>query len=425
MLLRHRSIFATVSLVLLLLCISFSSATGAIQEASNSKEAATPPGVEQGSDVDSADRDSIARFFEELQTKFDLNDSNSGFEYLELAEMEAVIRNNARVIQKPESGTEFADALKRHWPTAMDSFQQEFYWTRHRILKIEKVNDRQLAVTVRHYQQADELYLKLKWTVVRQADGSWKIGNIEDIEQGVAVTALLAVLVAPNDGQADWVLPTKQWLLTNGEKAFFDEDMNPSAEIMDAADQILELQPPTDIQAFLLTLKVSIWMVSDDASQADVDVHNFAQLPGEHPLVYYFKGGLLMSEENYSGAIEQYERYAQLTGWDPDVCEAIADCYWHMEEYKKAVEFAIRGLDDEPDSLGCLATLAITLPDDRKSELGVWFEKNKFDEQLLTSIIEWALTNNDQVAASYLFGVLKTHHPRSPSVKELQMLIDH
>ncbi len=420
-----RQIVCRVFVVGLLPClIPALSEVSATQVLTKPVDSADPKKTESSQDIDPATRESIGKFFELLQTKFDFTDANSGAEYLDLPEMESVIRQNTKVNQSTESGAPFVDALKTHWPTSMESWQQEFYWDRHRINKIEKLDERRFAVSIRHFQEADDVFLKLRWTIVRQDDESWKFSNIEDSDQGVAVTSLLAILIAPNDNQADWVLPTKLWLLNVQGKSFFDEDMNPNLETLEALDQILDLQPPADIQAFLLTLKISLWMVSEDAGQTDVDLHNFQQLPGEHPIVYYFKGGVLMSEGDFSGAIDNYERYAELTGWDPDVCESVADSYLELGEINKAIEFSLKGLEDDAEAFGCLATLAIALPDDRKSELNTWFEKNNFDEDILAGVIDWALTNDDQAAASYAFGILKARHPRSPVVKELQMLID-
>ena len=307
---------------------------------------------------------------------------------------------------------------------AIDIWLDPVAWQEHDLRRIDYESETSAQVFARHWDDDFEVYAKMRWWLRRGEDGKWKVVDIEDIDQGCRLSAVIGILLQASAEGASWVEP-----LNKLQKAIRDaaesEYETSSGKTYKALSELLEGELPDQIEALLLTMRIgSVISEGENVERALDDIERLEDISGTRPIAWYLEGDALSVLEQYEKAIDAYKKYSDLFGWDCDVCELVADAWLGLEQRDKAVEFARRGLKDNQQSWGCLATLAVALPDDGKSELDEYLKKHFNDEGLLEYVIDWSLEMDDQVAAIHVFSILKKAHPDSELIEYYEEIFD-
>ncbi len=271
-----------------------------------------------------------------------------------------------------------------------------------------------VVVVTRGWNGIQQVWTLIRWWLARNEDGSWVVFDFEDLDTGLRTSTMLGIGVEATRSGAAW-LPKLTALITYSTRG------EPTAGVLETMDdlerlidEVLEDQVPADIEAFVLILKINNLLGQEEGPrEALLLTGRLQKLMPDSPIVWYLRGIANFTLEQYSESVAACEKYAELTGWDSDICEKISDSWFQLDEREKARKFAEQGLQDNPQAWGCLASLAVSLPDDRKAELEPWLARCEYDIAVIEMVIDWTIEQEEWSAADFLFALLKKHHADS------------
>ena len=256
-----------------------------------------------------------------------------------------------------------------------------------------------------------------RWLLVREGD-AWKIYDTENMNYCLSTSILLVTgMEAVEKGEA-WASDFRRLM-----NDFINPNTNVDPEeelesLLELADKLLEQKVPAECRSFLRIVQVSCLLgQGDDLDAAEEAVDTLEKLDNPPAITNYLRGDVLSAQERYDEAIKAYEKHAAEFGWDANTYEMVADSWWGLDDREKAAEFAMKGLEDDHRSWGCMMTLLVALPAMKKDEIDPWLEKNEFEEMLLEWVIDWSFENDDMDGSLHVFRLLKKHHPDSELIE--------
>lgn len=335
------------------------------------------------------------------------------------AMVDSLIDRGIVEVSGPQFRKGFLKGLLEGMETKADILAKSFTLDRLRFLTHERLDeqggDPKVAVTTRSIDRDLGITVYMKWWLV-QADDEWRLYDFQDIGTGLRWSTATGSLAAAAQQEKEWVAPFLEF--ASMQQAIKTGQSLDVEGIFETSARLLESEMPADCRAYVLIVRSGVAQMLDDfdeAMAADllIDLDELRELDLDTPMESYVRGTLLVELEQYEDAIASFEKYAERLAWDADVCESVADAWAALDDDAKAVEYALRGLNDNADSVGCLMTLAVALPADRKSEMDAWLQRYGFAESVLESVIDWCLANDDTMGALHGFKHLRRHHPDS------------
>lgn len=360
--------------------------------------------------------DEIRQFFLRLRQAAQRGQSPQVLAFFDIeALMDSVLERGVLSISGDEERALFLRGMHSGFEANIPAISASLPLDRLRFLSLDPISESRVAVVTRSFDSDLAISLYMKWWLIR-TDGEWQVYDFQDIDSGLRVSALVGVV-------AGAALDGSEWLTDFGElieihRAWLSGQSLDAQGLVEACDRLLEFDLPADCHAFVLVTRLGGMQVLDDfdesmAEEALMDLDELRDLKTDTPVEYYLRGIMLSELERHEEAIQAFETYANRLTWDADVCEMVADAWAALDKDAKAVEFALRGLSDNAGSVGCLMTLAVALPADRKSEMDVWLQRHGFAEGVLEGVIDWCLANDDTMGALHGFKHLRRHHPNS------------
>lgn len=263
-----------------------------------------------------------------------------------------------------------------------------------------------------------------RWRLVRE-DTTWKIIDTEDMNYSLSTSTLLVTGMEAYKKGETWGSDFRQLMNDfRNPNTTVDPDEE-LATLLELAEELLDQKIPDECTSFLRIVQVSCLLgLGEDLGAAEETVDILEKLDNPPAVTNYLRGDVLLAQERYKEAITAYEKYAAQFGWDANTYEMVADSWWGLGDREKATEFAMKGLEDDHRSWGCMMTLLVALPAMKKDEIDPWLEKNEFEEGLLEWVIDWSLENDDQEGSVHVFRLLKKHHPESALIEYYNDILD-
>lgn len=388
----------------------------------------TPVCQGQATEKSAVDRDDprfegIDSFFESIDDAFGTDPEAVmdlvSHEHL-LARAEELGLKDARQIPEGKAADEFVDALGQAAEVWFSSFTSD----QHDILKLKFDGDNRAKVYVRHWDDGNEIYAKYHWWLVRTDDG-WHAYDVKDVEYDLqAAVVLVSIGQAAGDNQS-WVGDLSDLVAAYLDALMTDDEEVSLEAIQGEVDTLLEQKIPDNLRAWALSLRINWLLEQEDGADDILDcVEEIESLDGDYPAVHYLRGHALITKEDYAEAIVSFQKYANRFGWDADICEYMADTHFWMDDLPKSVEYAEKGLADNANSWGCLASLMVALPADQKSKLDRHLDNLHNEEFLLEYLIDWSIDLEDFDSARHVYQVLVKEHPGSELIAHYQEILD-
>lgn len=289
-----------------------------------------------------------------------------------------------------------------------DLWMRFWSWDDSDVLDVRSTAPDEYTVVARHWDDGSEIYHRIRWRVT-VAGGTARVFGFEDLDFGLRASDMIGIFRAARQDSASW-LPALEEVYETYVGAGSDADGFDN--YLDALENALDEELPEPLRAHLLIMLISA--VDDGEADYQLErVEELEKLEGEYPMALVLRGHALTSLERHEEAIEAWTRYGESCGWYVDVCEWVSDGWMVLEKRDQALEFALRGVNDNPHSWGCLSSLAVALPEDRKAELDPFLEKIGNPEGVFESMIDWCLDWDDRPGAWHLYRLLREHHPDS------------
>ncbi len=238
----------------------------------------------------------------------------------------------------------------------VDQSIRQMGYDRHRIAKVEKPHENRRIVYVSLYDNELSITTQMRWWLVRTDDG-WRAHDYEDLTVGLRTVGLIATLMKAGLGdKADpWIADFIP--VVSSMQSIDLSDPEAMVTLRDPMIRLLEHDLPLDIRRFANTILASIRMMEGEVEQAR-ELLEAAEKGGyDSPLADYQIGYMMMNREDWEEALASFEKHISIFGSDFDVLEAVSDCHYRLGHLELAREAALRGLDDNPQSVNCLASL--------------------------------------------------------------------
>lgn len=291
-------------------------------------------------------------------------------------------------------------------------------WVRAKWLQFERLDEQRVVLLARHYDSEEPLQT-VRWWLKREQD-TWRVYDFEILDLNLRISTMLGIGFSfaenrPASFEAFQELAVKANALVSG--MLEDEEIE---LLIESADEVLEDDYPDDIRRFGLLIRAVALAQLDEMSEALDDLKRLEKMPVESPILHGVRGDILAETERYEAAIESYVKLGDALGYDFSVHESIADAYLGLEDWENAEKHARLGLQDWPESVGCLASLAASLPSTKMEELEPFFREHDYDEETLATVIYWCLASERLAGARHTFELLKTHHKDSELIEDLR-----
>lgn len=298
----------------------------------------------------------------------------------------------------------------------------ELAWTNVKWIRFERLDEQRVVLLGRHYAE-DELSTSVRWWL-KLEDDQWSVYDLEILDLNLRFSTMAGAGFSigakrPESLGAFQELTNVAELLNTG---VLDEEG--LENLVDNADLVLDDEFPTDIKRFVLLLRALALAQLDDATGALADLAALEKMPGESPILYRLRGEILAEREQYAAAIESFKKLGEGLGFDVSVHESLSDTFLAWGKFDQAAEHARLGLQDMPESYGCLASLAAALPSSKVAELEPFFKDHDYDENVLATVIMWCAEFDRMAGAKFAYQALKKHHPNSDLVEEWREDLD-
>lgn len=281
-----------------------------------------------------------------------------------------------------------------------------------RIMRIERIRDGELIVYLRARNTALNIGIKQRWWLIKDADGKWRAYDNEDVEHPLRTSALLASVLSIGNHQRPWTADFIQ--LGKAMKGLSAEtDGDTFSQIDNCTARLLEHRLPRAIEGFVCTLRAGALAENGDTGEVAELLDRVDELTPGAPGTYFLRGRLHFFEDEPEEAIDQFHKYVDVLGWDAEVHESLADCYLEIGDKEKCIEHARKGLADTPTSVGCLSSLAVSLPPDERGELDQHFDNMEGEESAYGAALDYAVNLELYEVRDYLLAKLMEDFPDS------------
>ncbi|MBL8890829.1 MAG: hypothetical protein JNL67_12690 [Planctomycetaceae bacterium] len=392
-------------------------------ETTNSPEP-TPPALDPSKTKHSVDvsvPEDVRLAMEELNNALQSGSSRRIGRKFSVAAMFDVLVERQLVSGSEAELAEFRKLLETGLRSQFRTFS-DLAWVEAKWVRFEQLDEQRVVLLARHYDSIEPTHT-VRWWLKREEE-SWQIYDFEIVDFNLRVSTMLgtgfsfakdrpALLAAIQE------LSIKVNSLASGQ--LDEEDME---QLIEVADEVLDDEYPEDIKRFGLLIRAMALMQLDELPEALDDLKQLEKMPVESPILYGLRGDILSAQERFEAAIESYKKLGDSLGYDVSVHESIADAYLALGEWEKAEQQARLGLQDWPESTGCLASLAAALPPNKVAELDPFLRELDYDEEALATVIFWCIEADRLAGARFAYKLLKEHHQDSDLIEEFREALD-
>jgi len=286
---------------------------------------------------------------------------------------------------------------------------------RHVLARLEQIAPNQMMAFTRAFDDELKVVTKMRWWLVKE-EGAWKIYDFEELSQGVRASTMMGAMVGGLKGRRKpWVQPLMD-MTTTLQGMTGDNMMEKLAAMRDLSKKVLENSPPPEVEAFARQTLVSGMMANGDSAGALVELEQLEKLPNPSPGIHFMMGCALSATGKPAEAHGAFARYVEILGWDSDVYEVVADAFLSEGKRDEALDHALKGLADQKDATGCLATGTVAAGAARLGELEKHFDASSDQEGTYQAVIEYALQCEDVETGRAVLDLLKKKQPASELV---------
>ncbi len=282
----------------------------------------------------------------------------------------------------------------------------------HRIMRVDTIDGNQRIVYVRHYDNDLGVTSQRRWWLFRTDDG-WRFYDFEELSAGLRMMTLMGLVLKNGLGQESdpWVPD-----VVRVSTLLYTVDMTDPASIVKLKRPLLKLrknQLPPDIQRFASMLYASCLQCEGDFD-GSIEELKAAKAGGyDSPMHFYQMGLNLYALENYEEALAAFKKHGEVLGRDSDALEMESDCLLELGRLDEARAVALEGLADNPNALGCLASLVVaSTPEQIKESATVdLFAHSNEPAYAYEAALDYAIEMGYLPQARALFEIFKKGYP--------------
>ncbi len=289
----------------------------------------------------------------------------------------------------------------------------------HTVARLEEIAPNQMMAFTRAFNDDMKIVVKMRWWLLKE-EGEWKIYDFEELTQGARASTLMGAMIVGTKGKKKvWIEPMLEMSrMLQGMNS--DNVLEQLASLRDLSEKVLNNSPPQEVEVFARHTLVTGMLAGDDAAAALIEIEKLEKLPNISPGVHFMKGCALSATDKQAEARAAFERYVDLLGWDCDAHEMMADSYLAEGKQDEALDQALKGLADQKDATGCLATAAVAAGAERLGELEKYFDASSDPEAAYEAVIDYALEREDVEIGKAVLALLKKKYPVSDLVETYQ-----
>ncbi len=320
--------------------------------------------------------------------------------------------------------SEFLRGFDVGFQQSMGQWSEAMGWHQQEIRKIARLDTDTLLVYARFWDDELEVHTKSRWWLSR-IDGEWRAFDWEDFDQNMRVSTLMGSMFGAVTSKAAWLSSFQAMMQAYSAANATGDMVSALTDIQPKIDQLLTHRNlPMAIETMARTLRSGGFVVMEEFEKALVELDRIEKLDGGNPLVHYQRGVARSGLEQWDLAIESFEKYAETLGWDADVHELVSDAYYGKGDVPQAISHAEKGLADQPNSWGCLSSIAIALPLDRLEELVPHFSKLEDAESAYLTVIDYAVASEDETKARALLQQFERAYAQSEYLEECRDMVE-
>lgn len=252
---------------------------------------------------------------------------------------------------------------------AGDNFRRMAY-DRHRIVRVEKPAENRRIVFTTLYSNELNITHKMRWWMIKTESG-WRIHDYEDLSVGLRSVGLIATLMNAGLGKSQEPWVSDFMIAIKAMQKIDLTNIEELAKLRDPMKNLLKHSLPSDVKRFGSAMLVSALMAGGELDEADKEIAAAETGGYASPLLHYQKGHVLMAREEWRLALGEFAKHIALMGSDSDILESVSECHYSLDEMALAKDAALKGLDDNPQSVSCLAWLVVTGTVDEMSDPGL------------------------------------------------------
>lgn len=276
---------------------------------------------------------------------------------------------------------------------------------RGKVVNVDVVNDSQIIVYSRMFCDEEGTSSKYRWWMVKTGEGKWVFYDYEDLDESMRFSTLVGIAVAEAAGGDASKLP---WM--SDYKLMQQQMMSGDVEsLLVSVDKVLKYKIPAVYEANTRMYKAAALGAVERYEDGIKQLDTVATLLPDSVSHLYMKATYLSALDRDDEALKAFDEYVAVLGWDSDVHELVADIYIARGDMEKAEEHWKKGLADNPNAYGCMATAADGLPDERKEELVAYLEAAKYKAKAYENVLAYLFDLENLERAKWLVGVMKTN----------------
>lgn len=375
-------------------------------------------------DADDATVRSLERFFASLREAIDDDDDERRLRRLFSADaiadriaargfvrFDPSTRPRARIVASLERALDIAAA---EWASTMGAGAPT-------LRRIESLDDGRKLVYARFRLRDVGYDSKVRIWLVPAPGDAWRIEDLEDVDSALRLSTSLGTLIGTATESASWI-PALRRLNRAYAAAMASEDVVAAVpEVRRLSEALLaEDGVPAEIEILARKMRSVTHQLTGEFEASLAELDAIERLGGDGPMLAMQRGTSKFGLQRYDEALRHFEAYAAELGWDADVHEMVSDAYRYLGRTDDAIEHARRGLDDDPDSWGCLTSLALALPVNRLQELKPRIEAADDPESAQAWVIDVALRSDHPDVARGVLELLEASYPESPYLPGLR-----
>jgi hypothetical protein len=252
---------------------------------------------------------------------------------------------------------------------------RQMAFDRHRIARLEQPAENRRIVFVSLYDNELNVSSQMRWWLVR-TDAGWRAHDFEDLSVGLSTVGLMGTMMKAGIGKSPepWIADFVK--VVNLMREVDVSDPAAAAGLHEPLAGLMGHELPPGIRRFAGTMLVSACMAGDKLDEAEQQLRAAREGGYHSPLADYQQGHLHMLREQWREALAAFDQHIAAMGADCDILESVSDCHYHLGDMAAARAAALRGLDDNPQAVNCLASLVAASTPEQLGEpaLGARFE---------------------------------------------------
>ena len=295
-------------------------------------------------------------------------------------------------------------------------------WREVEVKKIEKLGKSEMVIYVRALSATHNFWNKLRYWLLKNKDGSWQAYDHEELSQGLRASIMIGLAGTVSRDPPNW-LNDYESLGNALEIMARSNSASANLEVIGASEKLLGHEDlPKDLAIFAHSMNIAALYRMGRFHGMREHLDAVEKLSGGGTPANDFQSGHYHAAMgNYPDAIASYSKYADVLGWDSTAYEPVANCYYRMRDFPRALEIAEQGLADNPQSVTCVWIAAFSLPEDRLRELGGHIDQLRDPERAFKAILQTAFENDNDPVFDYVLAKLKKDIPDSSLINDYEL----